>query len=659
MSARRTAVAFWGLWAACAPDAGPTDLEAPDVDRILVYFPVGRGGVVLGRAFPGTFSSNEAVPYAVIRSHPTSLRATVHRVDPDGGFDFSVVASGREVLEIAGSPDAQGEGVGPSVFVEVPPVPVPPATFRCCRNPGAPRGVCITEAEFEERLDPITEQPVGCPLDDPRPVSRCSVDRDCIVLSRRHYAIEADRLEVTRPGPEGRVTVSAGPGAVVANGLVLLENRRLRGIGRDEPAFRRSVIADDDGSFALEPIPARGDDELVLEVVDLNDFRSPTLSVFVEDAELESAQILEVWPHSDLSTQLGGFVGVRFWLTGVDGRGVCPDAPDADPAYCFSGGLTHEHVRIDRAFLDRPDQPVTLCPALAVDDPVPPEPPCGGPGVERLVAPTDRRGIEGDVRAGPEDIVLILDLSAASRDVPARAAYFAVLREWIARLRSRDRVGVISLGIESNSGILDRDAASERVQELSRLQPAGEREPFAGVAAAAQLLDDSRSARGRILLTSLGGPAALPDEDDPDNPYRLALDAVRAGRSADSGYPVDVVGVRLFEAPPDGGREAREILERLFESLAAFSGPVGRPGRSYGSVDNVLDLRLRLRDHGGQYAGGFNLLYELVRDPEGVDLSDTVGKLGELQIEATVTVPTGSAILRYEGPLEFQKLVAP
>jgi hypothetical protein len=76
-------------------------------------------------------------------------------------------------------------------------------------------------------------------------------------------------------------------------------------------------------------------------------------------------------------------------------------------------------------------------------------------------------------------------------------------------------------------------------------------------------------------------------------------------------------------------------------------------------VGNVLDLRLRLRDVAGQLTGGFNLLYELVRQPDGVQIEDRVGKLGELQVEAALEVPTGRADLRYAGPLEFKKLITP
>jgi len=36
-----------------------------------------------------------------------------------------------------------------------------------------------------------------------------------------------------------------------------------------------------------------------------------------------------------------------------------------------------------------------------------------------------------------------------------------------------------------------------------------------------------------------------------------------------------------------------------------------------------------------------------------------VGKRGEVQVDANLEVPTGSATVRYSGPLEFKKLVAP
>jgi hypothetical protein len=660
-------LAIWALGAAggglgCHPDAGPADLETPDVTRVLVYFPVGEGGLVRGRAFPGTFSSGAAVPWAVIRSHPTSLRPTVVPVAADGGFDFSVVASGREVLEIAGATEREAALVGPSVFVEVPAVPVPPATFRCCRNPGSSAGACLTESEWEERLDPITGLPVSCPTEEPRPVSRCETDRECVVLSRRYYEIDATRFEVSAPNEDGEVVVRGEPGAVIANGLVIIENRGGRGVGRDDPALRRSIIADADGSFASAPFEAKGDDEIVVEFLDLNDFRSPTLSLFVPDPPLESAQIVEIWPSSDLSNQLGGFVGVRFWLTGRDGRGLCPDAPSADPAYCVSGGLVHDHVQIVRAFLDRPDQTVALCPPLREGEAPPDAPPCGGPGVERLVAPTAVRGVEGDVRGPPRDIALVVDVSRRSAHVAARGRYFAALSALVERLRARDRVGLFALGPDTWSTLLSRDAAQAELDALARAPATGARRPFVAVREAARALGSAGSTRGRIVVTALGGADRLPDEADPDDPYNLALEAVQPGviRGA-PGYPVDIVGVNLSDPPPGAGppEPRARMMTRLLESLAAFSGPVGSPGRNYGSVGNVLDLRLRLRDVAGQLTGGFNLLYELVRQPDGVQIEDRVGKLGELQVEAALEVPTGRADLRYAGPLEFKKLITP
>lgn len=661
-SRRRAALGAIWVAAACGGEGGPADLETPDVSRLLVYFPVGEGGLVRGRGFAGTFSGPDAVPWAVIRSHPNSTRPTVVPVTPDGGFDFSVFASGRAVLEVAGATDRDAEVVGPSVFVEVPAVPVPPATFRCCRNPGTAFGACLTEAEFEERLDPLTQLPVSCPTEEPRPLNRCETDRQCVVLSRRYYPIDAAQFSVTAPDESGRVVVRGEPGAARANGLVLIENRGLSGLGRDDPVRRRSVIAEDDGSFATEPFAARGDDEIVIEYLDLNDFRSPTLSLFVPDPPLESAQLVEIWPYSDLSNQLGGFVGLRFWLTGIDGRGQCPDAPEADPAYCFSGGLQYEHVQIVRATIDRPDQTVALCRPLRPGEPPPAEPPCGGPGVERLVAPAAVRGVDGDVRGPGRDVVLIIDASAAGSRAAARGAYFAALADFVGRLRARDRVGLLVMGPNTWIPLQDRAAARVEIEAWAQRAPSGVREPFRAVAAAGDALRDAGSSRGRIVLTALGGSERLPDAADPADPYYQALEIVQTGGLRRSpGYPVDLVGVNLTAAPPGPGDAATRAATatRLLTSLAAFSGPPGTPGRDYGSVGNTLDLALRLRDVAGQITGGFNLLYELVRQPEAVEIDDQVGKRGEVQVDANLEVPTGSATVRYSGPLEFKKLVAP
>jgi len=550
--------------------------------------------------------------------------------------------------------------LGPPAFVEVPPVPVPAATFRCCRSPGASRGTCIPRSAYEERLDPDRGEPVDCPPPDPRPVFRCASDRECIVLSRRHYEIDPRAITVGAPGPDGRVVVRGAPGAVVAHGLVRIENRRLRGLGRNDAVVRQTVIAEEDGAFESPPLVAQGDDEIVLEVIDLNDFRSPTLSRHVDDPPLASAQILEIWPRSDLSTQLGGFVGLRFWLTGIDGHGLCPDAPGADPPLCFSGGLQPEHVTITKAYIDRPEQEVVLCPALAAGDPRPAEPPCGGPDVERLVAPTAKRGLEGDVRAGPVDVVLIADLSPAPDARVSRDAYFTALASWLDRLRVTDRVGILTTGRESFSGLRARDEAREVLASLRSQEPSGPRHPFEAVRAAAEALDRARSARGRILLTGLGGAATWPAPDDPGGPFLRALEAVQPGARS-PGVPVDVLGHDLDAPPPGPGSpsDRRTTMRSLLESLASFSGPVGSPGRRYDDVQSPRDLQLRLRDQVGQAAGGFNLLYELIAKDDPVEVGDPAAKLGELRVEATVTVPTGTAKLRYRGPLEFRKLIAP
>ncbi len=659
-------------------DAGPSDLGAPDPSKILVFFPVSDAssaistrGLVRGRAFPGTFPSSDAVPFAVIRSHPSSLREAVIPVEPDGGFDFSIIASGRETLEIAGANARPPTQVGPSVYVEIPPVPVPPARFGCCRNEGALVGSCITTSDLEAFRNPVTQEFFGCE-DDPRPVAQCESDRDCIVLSRRHYDLDEDDLRVIGPDQEGDVVVEGSPGAVVRNGLVLVENRRLNGIGQKSSVLRQSVIAEADGSFRTEPFGARGDDELVIEFLDVNDFRSPSRSLFVPDPPLESADILEVWPVSDLSTQLGGFIALRIFLTGDDGRGLCPDNPGASPAYCFSGGLTFDQVQIDRSFIDRPDQVVQLCPALAEGESPPPEAPCGGPGVERLVAPTARRGVEGDVRSGPQDIVIVVDLSANGANVDARSNYFVYLSEFVAQFRAGDRVGVSSFGARawSNAGSnwsgLSTPAAARAVLEgLSTVTPEGGTDLFAAVVEAAERLDDASSAvrQGRIVVTSLSGQDSLPDESDPTSSFSRALSATQATASSRSGIPVDIVGLNLFEPPRGEGGEAErsETIRRLLDSLAAFSGPQGLPGRLFplSSSANLLDLRLALRDVRGRYSGGFNLLYEVIKQESGIILGDQVGKLGELFIEATVSTPTGVVDTSYLGPLEFKKLITP
>lgn len=648
------------LLTACGGAPEGSDLPRPSADTIIVYFPVGDGsrGLVRGRAFPGTFPADAVPPFATVRSLPTTVGGAVVDVDLDGGFDFSVVASGGEVLEVSGSRDPSGEVRGPSVFVQVPPAPFPTTDHVCCRPSAGAAGICIpnTPAEralrgLEDENDRISED---CPDRDPTLIEvgsqvECRDDPVCGILEREYYRITEDDVQITPPDEEGTITIS---GNTIPNGLVLIQNRGLNGVGDPSPVRRQSLIANPDGSFEVIDVTARGDDELVIQVVDLNDFRTPQLSKKVPDAPLRRAELMEAWPASELSTDQSGFVGLRFTLTGVDGRGICPDS-DADPAYCLSGGLTYDQIQILDARID--DTPVTLCKPVAEDESPPMRGDCARDDPLSLDRP--RRGIEGDVRGGPQRVVVIVDLSADSLDVAGRENYFVFLEDYIRGLKQDDRVALLSIGADDRGteffSFEQRDGLIDILRAWSALMPSGDTTLFDAVARAAAQVSNNRGESGRILLTALSPETNLPDLATPNNAFDRAVDRVQADLRFD-GIPVDVVGVNLTKP---GATANDPSLEELLQNLAQFSGNGARPGRVYrlpGDVlPSVLDLQLLFRDALGQYAGGFLMLYELL--PQRVELNE--GKVGTLSIRAQVTLASGAAIETvYSGPLEFARV---
>lgn len=647
--------------AACSDSTPGAELPPPDTSRIIVFFPTGDGsrGTVQGRAFPGTFPAGDPPPFVSIRSLPTAVGRIVIPVDPDGGFDFSVVASGREILEVAAAADGDGAVQGPSGFVRVPPAPFPTVDHICCQRGTGQAGVCVPEPNRRDfgldPDDPADRISPDCP-DPEDALIPCESDRACVLFERQYYRIEPDDVTVTPPDAEGRVEVR---GRTIPNGLVLVENRRRTGVGVPDPITRDSLISNTDGTFVLTDLRAQGDDELVIQAVDLNDFRTPTLSIRVPDPPMERAELIEVWPASDLITGRAGLLGLRFALTGEDGRGLCPDS-DAEPAYCLSGGLTFEHIQITAASIDQTD--VTLCPAVRSTDGAP----ATGPCAREEAVPVQRplRGVEGDVRLGPQSVVVLVDFSLAAARVQGVDTYHRFVRDALEQLRAIDQVALMAIGpvprLETDFVSAADPAELRTAWEDLAAQVAnagGNQGPtrlFASVAEAAERVR-ARAQPGRILLTAVSPESQVPDLSNPNNAFDRALNAVRP-RPGQSGIPVDIVGLDL-DAPGPTPRDP--TLRELLESLAQFSGNARRPGRFHrlpgGLPPSVLDLQLLLRDARGQYAGGFLMLYELLAQP--VSLDDPIGKVGTVRIEARVTLDDGSTSeLTYRGPLEFARV---
>ncbi|MEM1022228.1 MAG: hypothetical protein AAGD10_11300 [Myxococcota bacterium] len=638
------------------------DLPTADLARLLVYFPVGQGarGVVRGRGRPGAFPASR-VPFAVIRTFPSEFNEVVVPVQRDGSFDFEIVAAGRETLEVAAALDGMAERRGPGAFIEVPPTPLPTSDQVCCLNAG--RGACLTRSEAETvaglDVEAGERESPSCP-GPPAPKFACQDDRACLIFERRRYPIDASVFSLSAPDTERMITIEATPSLdipLVPNGLVLLENRGLSGLGEFNPGFRTSLIAEADGSFRFDAVPARGDDELVLEVVDLNDFRTPNLSLFVPDPVPQSAHLVEVWPVSDLNNGAGAILGLRFFLVGQDGRGLCPDDPELDPAYCHTGGLSSDRLRILNASIDGVS--VQLCPAIGPGEP--PWEDCANPGggVERLRLDTPRRGVEGDVRADGQLIAVVVDLSFA---VPAnRAPYFQGLADYARYLPASNRLSWVFAGggeeLE-DTAFMEPAAAADRILEVGEsFVPAGANELFGATDRALNTVQAALGSepRGRVVVT-----ASTPADDLPDTRIVSGLfeQLIGGAQSAAGrpGIPIDVVTI--------GGEDARspsgETQSELLATLSQFSGSPERRGRVFSESEfplNIFDQRRLLRDARGWATGGHLLLYELL--PVTVDGLSQIGKLGILQVDVEVTLPGAAALsARYEGPLEFQRVTA-
>lgn len=646
------------LLGACAEEAG-LELPVADSSRILLYFPVGDGarGLVRGRGRPHTFPP-AAVHTAAIRTFPSADNTITVPVGPDGGFDFAVVASGREILEVSalGDDDVQG----PAAFVQIPPRPLPVGRQLCCRSPARTRGRCVLRSRADQDygldLEAGERESSACPTPE-IPLFACEDDRDCLIFERRHYELDPATIELTPPDPDGQVTLS---GTVEPNALVLLENRRLTGVGRPGPIERHSVIAAEDGTFRFENLSARGDDEFVLEMVDLNDFRSAPISLKTPDAAVLAVDIVEAWPVTDLNNGAGAILGLRFFVTGQDDWGMCPDNQDLDPAYCFSGGLDFDDLRILSADIN--GTPIQMCPAVGIADVA--EASCSvAPDLVRLRVDGPLRGVDGDVRAPPRAAVILVDLTRRTEAVENRRPYFLGLVEYVRGLPRNFEVGLAYMGgrLAPPIGLLTREGAAERLGALGCIdretgctlpEPAGRSDPFQAVfeAATAFMAEPRFRTSGRILLTALATPELLPDTQTPGNSFERALSVVQPRRDL-PGIPVDVVAWLDESLQTSDG----QTLGALLDSLAAFSGSPGRPGRTFRDSGltrpDVHDVRRLLRDARGTASGGFLMLYELL--PATVEGLDSVGKLGDFSLEVEVRLQDAVTTATYRGPMEF------
>ncbi|CAN0497942.1 unnamed protein product, partial [Laminaria digitata] len=118
-----------------------------------------------------------------------------------------------------------------------------------------------------------------------------------------------------------------------------------------------------------------------------------------------------------------------------------------------------------------------------------------------------------DVRSGPQDIVVVLDLSAASADKDPSGLRFDAVADFIGGLRARDRVALVGYSdtatryLVSNSardtGLRDLEGRQEIidiVRSLSTMPASGGSDVFAAIRAAASNLRNASSTNGRIVV---------------------------------------------------------------------------------------------------------------------------------------------------------------
>ena len=591
----------------CTGRTPASDIPAPDADDIVVFYPA-ADGLSRGRGLPGAFPPE--VTYVRVKAHPTGT-SSVQPVAPDGSFRFAVIAISGDLLEFSGGLDDLGNERGAPLYLEVPPSPLPVEDFECC----LPTGTC---QEVSNRGSPCPGALTGATL--------CASDRDCGVEEREYLSIDLARIQVGRPNELGRVDVS---GIVTPNALVQMENRGLNGIGVPGQRFRAAQISSDVGAFSFEGLVGRGDDEVVIQVSDLNGYRSPAVSVLIPDAKLIGLDVLGVFAWEALTNGDRGPIAIHLAPFGLDEKGLCPDTDEA-PEVCYSGGLTHGMVSFQKAQMRLGQENPELNPS---------------PTSTTTERPHNR-GAEGDVRSGPQDIIVVLDVSTAAQGkdggglAPPRR--FEAAARFIEGLRSRDRVGVVTFGASAqreqvqdptrDSGLRERGRRGELaavVRGLAAREPLTDSDMLVGIQEAAAALRLARSRSGRIVVVTGAPPAGTPEQAS------AALDLVLAAveENLSLGHPrltVDVVGL---EIPPDAP------TLRYIDDLTKFTDGRYYAASAFGIEQTLTDVRSYL-------SGSFILLFD-------VDIPQAVGKSGTIDLDLEVVLGADRAQASYTGPLRI------
>jgi len=244
-----------------------------DPSLVAVFFPIDRGHV-FGKGFAGSTGA----PFVYVAAHPRSTDE-VPEVAPDGSFEFDVIAESGDLIEIAAATDVSGSVRGPPIFIRVP-VPANSSLYRyyCCLE----TQTCRSDFDIENNVPCM-------PLKDG--ITRCEEDSDCFHLANEVLPIDVSKIRVSPPDEKGEISID---GTVLPRSLVTLQNRRLSGLGIGTPSWRNTTISDLEGRFSFEKRPAHADDELVIQLRDLENLRSPPAQLIVPDAELAQVDVISV-----------------------------------------------------------------------------------------------------------------------------------------------------------------------------------------------------------------------------------------------------------------------------------------------------------------------------------------------------------------------------
>ena len=611
--------------AGCSNASSIPDFGAPQIDQVLLFYPV--GGLVRGRGLAG--ATPPGASHIFIKAHPNGSE-TIRPVNADGSFEFSILARGGNVLELSGATDRSGANRGEAAFLKVPTGAFSDRDYVCCFENGAAQGTCQTTDEREEQLQ-RTDGIFECP--DPLTGRlQCESDIECGFEEGEWLRVDLDRITVTAPDTNGFIQIS---GFVEPRSLVTLQNRGLSGIGRPEQQLVLGRVSSDVGDFSFPTVSARGDDELVLQVQDLNGIRSPAVSILVQDAPLEGFDVTGAFAWDRLQDGVRGTIAIQVAPFGIDGRGLCPNH-DESPQTCFTGGVTHSMLTIENVRID------------------------GAGGIEATPTPIsvqvpDTRGADGDVRAGPLDVVLVIDRSqvAETANLASNPATLGAVTAFLQGLRQRDRVGVVTygpgvtrLGVPYDAagrpgavGLFDGSFRETLITQVeTALQTPGSGQPtlFEGVADAADMLRNSASA-GRIVVIAADEHAGSVEESE--LAFFEAFEMVDTAN--DPSRPetrVDVIGVSLTRSEKFQDLQAITTFTggQYFDVSAVQTTGPGAP---------INQLELALTDLRSTLSGSFLLLYDITI-PAGV------GKAARLEFDARMNgVPTAvpySGLLRVD-----------